>query len=70
MTSLEGLVVQGSLYSYQGASSYSFGDHPSSVIKNLVRKSTGGALNLGRDEEMKRVDGGVAGTQTKAGRHT
>lgn len=42
----------------------------SSVIKNLVRKSTGGALNLGRDEEMKGADGGVAGTQTKAGRHT
>lgn len=42
----------------------------SSVIKNLVRKSTGGTLNLGRDEEMEGVDGGVAGTQTKAGRHT
>lgn len=42
----------------------------SSVIKNLVRKSTGGTLNLGRDEEMEGVDGGVAGMQTKAGRHT
>lgn len=42
----------------------------SSVIKSLVRKSMGGALNLGRDEEMEGVDGGVAGTQTETGRHT
>lgn len=57
MTSLEVLVVPGSLFSYQELPVIPLVITLSSVIKSLVRKSIGGALNLGRDEGMEGVDG-------------
>lgn len=68
MTSLEVLVVQGSLFSYQELPVILLVITLSSVIKSLVRKEHRRCFEPGK--RWKGLMGQVAVTQTEAGRYT